>query len=160
MRLTMTRKKQVRARRAQLHATKKGYTMIIEKSADYRPTPEEVREAITAFRGLVNSSTNVFKVGRCDSAGFNNLQYRDMYGDCLSITQIWSGSPQKAKWLEERLIAASWKTHPSRCANEQLGGGGVGDGSTHVVYVVEWPPIDKRVTEVWYHWILREFGEQ
>jgi hypothetical protein len=132
----------------------------MEKLADYRPTTDETRSALVNFHDVIDDSSSVFKIGRCDITGFETLKHRDMYADHAQITEIWRGSAQKASWLERNLTQLAWKNYPARCANEQAGGGDVGIGTTHCVYVVEWAPTAARVIDVWYNSLMRDSPDQ
>jgi hypothetical protein len=98
---------------------------------------------------LTVKSERVFQVGRVKADGFDSLEYRTMYKDCLErITTLWRGSAAQAKWLETYLIEYAWQHYPSRCHNERPETGpSVPDGDD-VIYVVEWEPTPERLAEV------------
>jgi hypothetical protein len=133
--------------------------MSIEKQADYKPSEEEILNAIDAYVAAVANSSNIFKIGRCARDGFRGLQHREMYEDHESITEIFSGSREKAAWLERALTEWALRNQPDRCINEKAGGGGMGEAEDHVVYIVQWKPTRALTRKAIYNFFLRKYGD-
>lgn len=133
---------------------------MTQKTADYKPAKEEIRVALRGFLNAVLGNDLLLKIGRCADDGKDGLKDREMYKDAdVPPNVIWSGSPQKAAWLEKALIRAAWKQFPKRCTNEQEGGGGIGEDATHHVHLVGWKPTIERLVDIYCALIKRELGD-
>jgi hypothetical protein len=81
-----------------------------------------------------------FKIGRCQAKDFDGLKKRPMYDGCNDIAKLWRGSGKAIEQDEASAIKLARILYGSVCANDNVGGGPVGDDEEHVVYVVIDPP--------------------
>ena len=77
-----------------------------------------------------------FKIGRCQARDLRFLKYRPMYEGHTQIGELFRGSAEEVAECEARAIKAASKRYGDACVNDHIGGGPLGNGDEHSVYIV------------------------